>query len=237
MITLKHAAKYETTPLRRILRENFGEANLFGGNSEQDTIHAAKIAVTATDEVGKRAIMLANYSRKDTTQNKRRKGYYDFPRPDNPDLELKVWEAAAATSAAPSFFKPFVHAPTNRTYLDGALYHNNPVKLVHRERKLLWPDVADKHPDILLSVGTSQNLSEVNKDLPTGPSASRSARRYLKQCSSILNFSNDSLDVPVSGKRIKKSQLDLYFLNYDKYSKQWYVPFVMFQVSQLADRL
>jgi patatin-like phospholipase/acyl hydrolase len=185
MITLKHAAKYETTPLRNVLEKNFGHGRLFGGNSEEDPNHAAKnhaakVAVTATDEAGKRAIMLANYSRKDTTQNKRRKGYYDFPRPDDPDLELKIWEAAAATSAAPSFFKPFVHRSTNRTYLDGALYHNNPVRLVHRERKLLWPDVADKHPDIFLSIGTSQNSSEVNKDLPLGPSASQSTRRRAR---------------------------------------------------------
>lgn len=177
MVTLKHAAKYETTPLRNILQATFGQDNLFGSNSEENTNHAAKVAVTATDEAGKRAIILANYSRKDSSRTKRRKGHYDFPRPDNPELELKIWEAAAATSAAPSYFKPFVHGPTKRTYLDGALYHNNPVRLVHRERKLLWPDVADKHPDILLSIGTGQNEDEIKKDMPPGPSNSRSSRR------------------------------------------------------------
>ena len=178
MLPLMHATKYETTPLRNVLENNFGHAHLFGGNSKIDTNHAAKIAVAATDEVGERPIILANYSRKDTTQKKLRKTYYDFPRPDNPHLELKVWEAAAATSATPSLFKPFVHRPTKRTYLDGALYQNNPIELVHRERMLLWPDVADKHPDILLSIGTSQNSIEVDKGLLLGPSISRSARRY-----------------------------------------------------------
>ena len=176
MVTLKHGAKYETTPLRKVLQHNFGDDHLFGSN-EESANHAAKVAVTATDEAGKRAIILANYSRKDTNRTKRRKEHYDFPRPDNPDLELRIWEAAAATSAAPSYFKPFVHGPTKRTYLDGALYHNNPVRLVHRERKLLWPDVADKHPDILLSIGTGQNENEIQKELPLGPSTSRSARR------------------------------------------------------------
>jgi patatin-like phospholipase/acyl hydrolase len=142
------------------------------------------VAVTATDEAGKVAIILANYSRKDSSRTKRRKGHYDFPRPDNPELELKIWEAAAATSAAPFFFKPFVHGPTKRTYLDGALYNNNPVKLVHRERKLLWPDVADRHPDILLSIGTGQNEDEIRKDMPGGPSTLRSSRRYVVSNSS-----------------------------------------------------
>lgn len=177
MITLKHAAKYETTPLRNALQEAFGQDYLFGPTRAVADHPAARVAVTATDEACKTEIILANYSREDTSRSKRRKAHYDFPRPDNPDLELKVWEAAAATSAAPSYFKPFVHGPTKRTYLDGALYHNNPVWLANRERKLLWPDVADKHPDILLSIGTGQNEDQIKKELPVEPRSPRSARR------------------------------------------------------------
>jgi len=176
VVALTHGAKYETTPLRKALQDNFGDDYLFG-NKEENANDAAKVAVTATDEARKRVVILANYSRKDTDQIKRQKEHYDFPRPDNPALELRIWEAAAATSAAPLYFKPFVHGPTKRTYLDGALYHNNPVRLVHRERKLLWPDVADKHPDILLSIGTSQNGNGIQKELSLGSSTSLTARR------------------------------------------------------------
>lgn len=114
--------------------------------------------MSATDGSGKKAIVIANYNRRDDARKKQRKLHYGFPRPTDPDLELQIWEAAAATSAAPSFFKPFIHEPTEKTYLDGALYHNNPVRLVRSEAELLWPDVADAHPDILLSIGTGQEM-------------------------------------------------------------------------------
>jgi patatin-like phospholipase/acyl hydrolase len=161
LVTLRHASKFETRPLRDVLKESFGHQPLFGSDGKETSAPAAKVAVTATDVSGKKAIVIANYSRKDDTRKSHRKLHYDFPRPDRPDLELKIWEAAAATSAAPTFFKPFIHEPTERTYLDGAVYHNNPVRLVRSEAQLLWPDVADEHPDILLSIGTGQNRREM----------------------------------------------------------------------------
>jgi len=165
VITLKLASRYQTTPLRKALKSTLGEQPLFGNNGRRRSNHSAKIAVTATDQAGTRPIIIANYSRKDCNSVQQRPGEYEFLRPDGPDHELAVWEAAAATSAAPSYFKPFEHAPTKRTYLDGAIYHNNPVRLVHRERKLLWPDVADRDPDILLSIGTSQNSAILRRSL------------------------------------------------------------------------
>ncbi|KAF3039476.1 hypothetical protein E8E12_000358 [Didymella heteroderae] len=155
-VTLRHASKYETTPLREVLRDSFGDQPLFGSDGKATTAPAPKVAVSATDGSGKKAIVISNYNRRDDARKKQRKLHYEFPRPNDPDLELQIWEAAAATSAAPSYFKPFVHEPTEKTYLDGALYHNNPVRLVRSEAQLLWPDVADEHPDILVSIGTGQ---------------------------------------------------------------------------------
>src|SRR5271170_5001878 len=65
-----------------------------------------------------------------------------------------------ATSAAPGYFKPFVKRDTNEGYLDGAMYHNNPVRVAYHESKLLWPDIQDCQPDILLSLGTGHNGEE-----------------------------------------------------------------------------
>ena len=94
---------------------------------------------------------------------------YKFERFDSPSLELKTWEAyvsptvagyssnvhrARATSAAPPYFKQFTKNETKCGYLDGALYHNNPVWVVHHESKLIWSDVSLQRPDILLSIGT-----------------------------------------------------------------------------------
>ncbi|KAF2826308.1 FabD/lysophospholipase-like protein, partial [Ophiobolus disseminans] len=177
IITLKLASRYQTTPLRKALKSSLGEQPLFGNNGRRRSNHSAKIAVTATDQAGTRPIIIANYSRKDSNSVPQRSGEYEFLRPDGPDQELTVWEAAAATSAAPSYFRPFEHAPTKRTYLDGAIYHNNPVRLVHRERKLLWPDVADRDPDIFLSIGTSQNVANMRRSLSSEGSSSRANQR------------------------------------------------------------
>ena len=67
---------------------------------------------------------------------------------------------ARATSAAPSYFRPFVNKETNETFLDGAVYYNNPCKVAYHESKLIWHDVADRHPDILLSIGTGHNSED-----------------------------------------------------------------------------
>ena len=42
------------------------------------------------------------------------------------------------------------------------MYHNNPVRVAYHESKLLWPDVQDSQPDILLSIGTGHNGEETN---------------------------------------------------------------------------
>jgi hypothetical protein len=74
---------------------------------------------------------------------------------------METWEAGAATAAAAPYFKPFIHQKTNASYLDGAFYNNNPVKVGHLERQLLWTDVQNKPPDIFLSIGTSQDRKQV----------------------------------------------------------------------------
>jgi hypothetical protein len=61
-----------------------------------------------------------------------------------------------ATSAATGYFKPFCNDRTGISYIDGALYYNNPIRVANQERKLLWPDVASQPPDIMLSIGTSR---------------------------------------------------------------------------------
>ena len=69
----------------------------------------------------------------------------------------KLSDRARATSAAPTYFKSFKSLRNNQGYLDGALYHNNPVRVADLERRLIWPETEDSPPDILLSIGTSCN--------------------------------------------------------------------------------
>lgn len=163
IVTLGHGSKYKTTPLHSALYTAFGKQYLFGGTQDSDTAYMTKVAVATTSGTGQTPIIITNYGREDEPQLPYR---IEFSRGSY--LGLRVWEAACATSAAPSYFKPFTHPQTERTYMDGALYYNNPIKIADHERKLLWPDVADSHPDIMLSIGTGQNLEETRIGLERG---------------------------------------------------------------------
>ena len=76
---------------------------------------------------------------------------FRFPRSHFADYDCR----ARATSAAPRIFKPLHHEPSKQVYLDGAIYHNNPIQIADKERKLLWPMMQNEHPDMILSIGTT----------------------------------------------------------------------------------
>ncbi|KAG9930641.1 FabD/lysophospholipase-like protein, partial [Aureobasidium melanogenum] len=155
---LNHGSKYKATPLHNLLKMTLGRSPLFGANDSLDAFEI-KVAVTATSADGNEAMIFANYNRPQSSGDSQ-----TFVRPENPSNELEVWEAAAATSAAPFYFKPYTHTRTGTSYIDGGLYHNNPVYVANRERKLIWPAIADKHPDMLLSIGTGKNPSAPQRE-------------------------------------------------------------------------
>ena len=50
-----------------------------------------------------------------------------------------------------------MHEPSKQVYVDGAVYHNNPIQVADLERKLLWPTDGNNVPDFVLSIGTAFN--------------------------------------------------------------------------------
>ena len=64
--------------------------------------------------------------------------------------------SARATSAAPRYFKPLCHGPSKQVYTDGGIYHNNPIQIADKERKLIWPSMHNDFPDIVVSIGTAK---------------------------------------------------------------------------------
>ncbi|KAH8708474.1 hypothetical protein GQ44DRAFT_627959 [Phaeosphaeriaceae sp. PMI808] len=157
---IRFGRKYRTRPFEQILQQTFKDELLFGGEHDESSSYFTKVAITATTDTGERPVIFTNYNREIETH--RESIPYNLVRPDYPEYELKLWEVLRASSAAPGYFRPFVKDSTKEGYLDGALYHNNPVRVAYHESKLLWPDVQDRHPDILLSIGTGHNGAETN---------------------------------------------------------------------------
>lgn len=56
------------------------------------------------------------------------------------------------------------------------MFHNNPVRIANYESKLIWPDVEDRHSDILLSIGTGQNEVETGSSVDSGLTTAKRER-------------------------------------------------------------
>ncbi|KAK6220922.1 hypothetical protein LQW54_001842 [Pestalotiopsis sp. IQ-011] len=148
-------SKYETKPLESALRKAFEDEQLFASGNVHPK--ALKVAVTTTTEAGTVPHLFSNYNVGRAARSVVQKGMsplnYHRHRPGNPSEELKIWQVARATSAAPGFFKPF--ACDGRSFMDGGFLHNNPILVAMEEAKRL---AVSHHlsttPDIVLSLGT-----------------------------------------------------------------------------------
>ena len=74
-----------------------------------------------------------------------------YQAPEYQAPNCKIWEAARATSASPTFFKSIVI--DGEPYLDGGMGHNNPVLQVLQEAELMFPD---RHVACIVSIGAGQ---------------------------------------------------------------------------------
>lgn len=172
LVSASNHSRYGSKRLESTLQAHYGEEYLFGGLKQSPDVLPAngrftKVAVTTTTTNGTVAL-LANYNRVDTDDDTP----YRFYRSEKSHTEIKAWEAARATSAAARIFKPFGHEPSGQIFQDGGIYYNNPIDIAMQEKKLLWPDVAEAHPDIVLSVGTGYNVQS-SRQLPSPARISR----------------------------------------------------------------
>jgi len=72
--------------------------------------------------------------------------------PEESYEDCKTWEACRATSAATTFFDPITIGPMKQKFADGAVAYNNPIQLVYREAKYMWPE--RMKDALLISIGT-----------------------------------------------------------------------------------
>ncbi|KAJ7187285.1 hypothetical protein C8R46DRAFT_1274661 [Mycena filopes] len=69
----------------------------------------------------------------------------------NPAVACTVWQAARATSAAPTFFKRVAIGPVQEQFIDGGMGVNNPAKQLLAEADAVFPD---RQITCLISIGT-----------------------------------------------------------------------------------
>lgn len=84
--------------------------------------------------------------------------FRSYPCREHDADECSIWQAARATTAAPSFFKPVrIEIPSpGGVFIDGGLIYNNPTELVIKEAKKIWTDL---DYFCVVSVGTGRQRS------------------------------------------------------------------------------
>ena len=164
-VQLLFSYRYHGHGLDAALKTAFGPGLLFGPNESWPS-EKVKVGVLAAVPGGRRPYLFTNYSRNTTGQDT------DYlVREDDLKDEMKCWEAARCTSAAPTYFPPFYHKAKRQTYIDGAMHRNNPIQILEEERRAIWQD--DAPPDILLSIGAGIQIGT------NGTARSAGLRSYL----------------------------------------------------------
>jgi predicted acylesterase/phospholipase RssA len=74
---------------------------------------------------------------------------------NHPVMDCKIWQAARATSAAPTFFKQIQIGPPGieEAFVDGGMGHNNPIAALLLEAQVMFPD---HQIACIISLGTGQ---------------------------------------------------------------------------------
>ncbi|KAK3379099.1 hypothetical protein B0T24DRAFT_716735 [Lasiosphaeria ovina] len=182
---VSHKSYYKSTPFELALKATFDDQSLLFGGSSSELRTPIKVAVTSTAATENRPVILTNYN---SSGVKREKLPYQFLRSQDPATELKLWEAARATSAAPLYFKPFIKAETGVPFTDGAIHHNCPAWVANCERQVLWEDVRNRQPDILLSLGTGLSSQPLAQSANVEAEIKRAERTLQKRSTSGFTY-------------------------------------------------
>ena len=151
---------FPSEPLKEGLKKFFKkhQTSLFAPalHSQPST---TRVAVTSAKDLGQTTCLITSYNHPlgNPTSN--------LEREEDSEKDIKIWEAALATSAAPFFLPPFEKQETNTQYVDGAVYANCPAQVAYGEVEKLWPDNGASL-DLLVSLGTGDQKNK-NAETPT----------------------------------------------------------------------
>ncbi|KAM0323171.1 hypothetical protein ACHAQA_009021 [Verticillium albo-atrum] len=145
-----------------------------------------KVMVCVTRSITSKADVIRNYTSDHPTQQ---------------NYKCAIWEAAAATAAAPMFFKSIKLASSGEEWVDGAMRRNNPINEalneVNRESELSWEG---RPIGCTLSIGTG--VAQVRE-------VSNSASALIKSVVKIMTDSEDVADSFLNssfGQQLERSQ-------------------------------
>jgi Patatin-like phospholipase len=148
---------FKQESLGKELMQFFGsERSLFAPARKGHQQCTTRVAVTAAKDFGQTDCLIASYNRPMVDD------YGNFEREDCESKDLKIWEAALATSAAPFYLPPFIKVETKTDYVDGAVYANCPAQVAYEETLKLWPNNGASL-DFLLSFGTGSRKRRGDK--------------------------------------------------------------------------
>jgi patatin-like phospholipase len=172
---------FKTTHLRNAMKTFFGQSvSLFSPATTLGESSTTRVAVTSTTDRGTTEYLITNYNRPQlgrTNGNHESHGSRvdsiysleiqdnafdrdeNFHREDSDKKDIKIWEAALATSAAPLYFRPFMHENTQTEHVDGALWANCPARVALTEMSRLWPTQAASL-DILVSLSSGKQTKK-----------------------------------------------------------------------------
>ncbi|KAI0179862.1 FabD/lysophospholipase-like protein [Hypoxylon sp. FL1284] len=160
--SLYHGSLYKTQPFTKALNQHLSDQPFFGTATHRSRVTTStKVAVTASAGIERQAVVFANYNRQDRPWEKHP---YRFVRSDAPSREMRIWEAARATSATTPYFKPFQKIETGHEYTNNDPRHSCPIVVADYEAKSIWSDIVDKSPDLMLSIGSGRNVGDRTTD-------------------------------------------------------------------------
>jgi predicted acylesterase/phospholipase RssA len=119
-----------------------------------------------------------------------------------PKSKCAIWEAARATTAAPSFFKPMAipNPQPPITYVDGGLGYNNPSQLAMVEAQRIW---GTGRKFCIVSIGTGQQSaksivdeSQLETNLETQRSIFKTVQSSLSGAMSKLPYWDTAKNIP-----------------------------------------
>ncbi|KAJ6030963.1 tetratricopeptide repeat domain-containing protein [Penicillium canescens] len=120
------------TAVKRVVEKQTGDENACFFESREDQ---CRVFVCATRTANTEPAIMRSY------------------RSDEEDsAQGTIWQVARATSAAPTFFSSITFGNPPANYVDGAMVHNNPIRLLMREVTKVWGDDAELF--CVLSIGT-----------------------------------------------------------------------------------